>query len=269
VILLLLVSIGARAENEAIPWHKDLREASAAAREANKPMMIEFWADWCAPCKIMDAEVYTDARVSSALNQRFIPVRIHFDIQQDLVRQYSVEAIPYLVFTNSYGTVLLRHRGILDANDLTAVIQALPADVSELNRLDGILQKDKNNFAALRQMASSLKAAGLFQSSNEFYGKAVRRDEPKKNSSLREAIQLEMGLNYLELQDGKQAVALFERSLKEFPGSANRSAVMLGLGQAYLLAGKNGQGLKMLDAVIAEFPETEAARKARQVKENR
>lgn len=231
-LFFLICSTPAFAQDGAILWFKDLQQASSAAREANKPMMIEFWADWCAPCKIMETEVYTDTRVAAALTQKMVAVRIHFDIQTDLVRQYKVEAIPNIVFTDSYGTELLRHRGIIEADDLAAVIEALPSDVSEFNRLDDILRKDKNNFSLLQGMASRLRVAGLYQSSNEFYRKAADRNEAKKNSALREALLLEMGLNFLDLRDGKQAAAVFERCLKEFPTSQNRQRFMSELARA-------------------------------------
>ena len=40
------------------------------------------------------------------------------------VRQYGVEAIPHIVFADSYGTELLHHRGILNAQDLMNVAQS-------------------------------------------------------------------------------------------------------------------------------------------------
>jgi thioredoxin-related protein len=231
-LLFLISNLEAKAQDSAIRWYNSLPQAISAAREANKPMMVEFWADWCAPCKIMEAEVYTDPHVATVLSQKMVAVRIHFDLQQDLVRQYNVEAIPNIVFTDSWGTELLRHRGIIEADDLAAVIEALPANVSEFNRLDGILHEDKNNFAALQTMASKLRAAGLYLSSNQFYRKALDRNEAKKNPVVKETMLLEMGLNFLDLQDGKGAIAVFERCLKEFPKSENRQRFTAELARA-------------------------------------
>jgi thioredoxin-like negative regulator of GroEL len=231
-LILVICRAPVIAQESGIQWYKDLKQASAVARDANKPMMIEFWADWCAPCKVMEAEVYTDARVMATLKRKMVAVRVHFDLQTNLVRQYKVEAIPYMVFTNSYGTEMLRHRGIIEAEDLAAVIEAFPGDVSEFNRFDAILREDKNNLAALQGMASRLREAGLYQSSNEFYRKTVDRNEAKKNPALKEAILLEMGLNFLDLRDGKEAATVFERCLKEFPKSENRQRFMDELARA-------------------------------------
>ena len=231
-LLFVVCSTPAIAQDGAIQWYKDLPQASAFARKSDKPMMLEFWADWCAPCKVMETEVYSDPRVATALRDKMVAVRIHFDLQKDLVRQYNVEAIPNIVFTDSWGTELVRHRGVIEADDLAAVIDALPSNVSEFNRLDNILHEDKNNFAALRDMASKLRSAGLYQSSNDFYRKAGNRNEAKKDPVQREAILLGLGLNFLDLHEGKEAAAIFERCLKEFPKSENRERYTAELARA-------------------------------------
>src|SRR3990172_9517741 len=144
-LLLLAVMMPVGAAEEGIYWFKDLKQASEAAQKNDLPMFIDFWADWCAACKVMDADVYTDPKVIEVFKNKIVGVRLHFDLQQELARNYNVTALPYLVFTNSYGTPLLYHRGFLEAEDLTKVADAMPP-LSEINRLDRILKEDKNHF---------------------------------------------------------------------------------------------------------------------------
>jgi thioredoxin-like negative regulator of GroEL len=189
-------------ETGEIHWYKNLNEAIAAARQTNQPMMIDFWADWCGPCKIMDAEVYTEPGLVAAFREKMIGVRIHFDLQPEMVRKFEVPALPYLVFTNSYGTELLSHRGLLEAKDMTAVINAFPQDMTELNRLDRILQEDKDHFPAMRDFGQKLREMGFYQASSGFFERALRHNDAKRDAAQREPMLYSMALNSLALQYG-------------------------------------------------------------------
>jgi tetratricopeptide (TPR) repeat protein len=264
----LLVTLGAasaRAADGEIQWFKNLAEASEAAQKTNRPMMIDFWADWCGPCKVMDADVYKNPELIAAFNQKMVGVRIHFDLQPDMVKKFNVPALPYLIFTDSYGLELMHQRGIIEASDLTAVIKALPGDVTEFNRLDRILQEDKEDYKALRGLAQTLRSNGFYSSSNAYLAKALKQNEAKKDAAERESLLFTMAENSLELQDGKAASEDLERCLKEFPNSSRRADMLLSLGKAYALDEKKDKARKSLNSVIAEFPQTPAASKAEQL----
>jgi thiol-disulfide isomerase/thioredoxin len=264
LLCLLIVAAAAplRAQDTEIRWVKDLAQASEMALKTNQPMMIDFWADWCGPCKVMDAEVYKNPALVAAFGEKMVGVRIHFDLQPDMVKKFNVPALPYLVFTNSYGTELMHQRGLIEASDLTAVVKAMPGDVTDFNRLDRILQEDKDDFKALAGMAAALRGSGFYDSSNTYFARALKQDAAKKDPAARESILFTIAQNSLELQDGKTAAKNLERCLKEFPRSAQRAEMLLGLGKAYSLDEKKDKAKKSLNSVIAEFPQSPAAQKA-------
>src|SRR5215204_754735 len=41
-----------------VRWHPSVAEAATMAQPANRPIMIDFVADWCAACKVMEKDVY-------------------------------------------------------------------------------------------------------------------------------------------------------------------------------------------------------------------
>ena len=84
----------------------------------SKPLVIDFWAEWCGPCRtiapIVDEE-YAD-RVNIG--------KCDVDSSDDVVAVYRVRNIPTLVFIKG-GTVVDKHVGAISKNDLQAKIEAL------------------------------------------------------------------------------------------------------------------------------------------------
>ena len=138
-LLVFLLPCLAHAQSGTIPWYRDLEKASSAARESNKPLLIDFWADWCAPCRVMEKEVYADPVVVELASKKFLPVQLDFDRQQNLARKYNIAGLPTIVFTDSSGGELVRHAGIIDAKTMAELLRALPGNVSEFNRLGQVL----------------------------------------------------------------------------------------------------------------------------------
>ncbi len=245
-----------------VHWFDSVEAASAEARAANRPILIDFWATWCAACRVMEEEVYSSQEFEEA-TARLLPVRIDFDKKTALARKYNVTSLPTIVFTDSNGNELFRHSGYIGSKTLLELVRALPGDVAEFNRLNGILAGDKNNFEALEGMGKSLRAAGLFRASNDYYGKALQRTEAKSNATKRETILTEIGSNALEVQETKQAADTFEKCLKEFPASQRKPQWMLGAGKAYALAAKKDKARKFLEALVREHPGSEESEKAK------
>jgi thioredoxin-like negative regulator of GroEL len=250
-----------RTQAGAIGWYANLEEASTAAQGANKPMLIDFWASWCGACKVMD-EVYADKGVIESLG-RLMPVRIDYDKKPALARKYNIAGLPAIVLTDSYGNELFHHTGYISAKLMTEFLRALPGDVSEFNKWNKILAEDKSNFEALENMGKNLRTAGFYLSSNEYYGKALKRNEAKTDPSKRESILDQMGLNFLGVMEGKQAADLFEKCLKEFPASPKSPEWTLNLSRAYAAAQKKDKARKVLEAFMRKHPGAAESEKAK------
>jgi len=227
-------------------WRAGIEEASAEARATNKPLLIDFRADWCAPCKVMETDVYTDAFLAS-VTQRLVPVQIDFDRQRAVARKYRVEALPTIVFTDSWGTELFHFSGYIGPKTMEGLLQALPKDIGEFNRLAQLLAADPRDTEILGAMGRNLRAAGLFLTSNEYYARALARAD----HAAREAMLGETGRNYLDLRQARDAASAFEKCLKEFPSSAHAAEWTIALAQAWALQEKPERAKKLLDAYLA------------------
>ncbi len=63
--------------------------------ESDKPVMVDFWATWCRPCKQMSPVV--DA-LAGETQGRFVFGKVDIDSQAELAREYKVSSIPAFLF---------------------------------------------------------------------------------------------------------------------------------------------------------------------------
>ncbi len=83
--------------------------ALAAARASGKPVMIDFFAEWCAACKELDRATYVAPRVVAEA-QRFVRIKVDGTNGQDaldaLYQRFGIEGLPTVAFISSRGEIL-------------------------------------------------------------------------------------------------------------------------------------------------------------------
>jgi len=104
-----------------IAWLKSLPEGQQAAQAQQKPIMVDFFATWCGPCRMMDEDTWPNAKVVAAA-AKVVPVRLNVDANQDVASQYGITGIPTVVFLDASGKELGRHVGFASAEEILKVM---------------------------------------------------------------------------------------------------------------------------------------------------
>jgi thiol:disulfide interchange protein len=105
-----------------IHWLTDLPLALAQAKETGRHIFVDFYADWCAPCKQLDAETLTNPRVLAA-STNWLMVKIDVDRNPALAQYYNVQILPALLVLSPEGKELRRDLGFIPPAPMLSILQ--------------------------------------------------------------------------------------------------------------------------------------------------
>lgn len=131
-LALILSCLGLQsAAAEKIPWLYNVSAGLAAAKNENKPLMIDFMAEWCGPCKEMERSTFSKAAVIQK-TKSFIAVRIDIDKQRQVAAKYNALArayggvgVPNILFLKKDGTKIKHVVGYQGPEELLAIMDSV------------------------------------------------------------------------------------------------------------------------------------------------
>src|SRR6185369_6805800 len=92
---------------DVVRW-RSLAQGTAEAGSSGKPLLYFFTADWCGPCHLMKAEVFSDKELASLIEKEYVPIEItdrtretgkNSEDVDKLIDTYEVHGFPTLVVT--------------------------------------------------------------------------------------------------------------------------------------------------------------------------
>ncbi len=86
--------------------------------KGNTPVLIDFSAEWCQPCKMMPPILQN---VSKQLGDKVRILKVDVDKNQAIARQWGISSVPTLmIFKN--GKQVFRQAGVIQANQLVSIL---------------------------------------------------------------------------------------------------------------------------------------------------
>ena len=127
-LIVLAVSIYALIPKEKLEpeWQKFSIQAYETSLKNNERMVIDFYADWCIPCKELDALTFSDKSVINEMG-RFTNYKVDMTITTDenesLRKRFDVIGMPTVLIIDSEGKVVNRITGFVNADEFLSFIR--------------------------------------------------------------------------------------------------------------------------------------------------
>jgi thiol-disulfide isomerase/thioredoxin len=255
LFLLSFPTVAISSPPDRIEWHKDFKAAQALAKQTGKPMLLDFVADWCGPCKEMERTFWPQPQIVE-LAKQFVAVSLDFDRRGPEISRYQVGSIPAVVVTDPWGNMLTSRFGYSPrmTAPLVQTLQAVPTDFSPISEWNSLLDREKDNPAALVGVADFYRQHGILDLSNSYFKRALKAKEMDVNLKARGNILIAIGINYLKIKDYDEALKSFESYLKEIANGDQGDTALLGILTAHLNKKKLNEAEKTLAQLKASYP---------------
>lgn len=100
-------------------------DALAAAKKEKKMVFIDFYTDWCGPCKMMARDVFPQKKVGDYFNGKFVCLKLNAEKEgKTLATKYNVRAYPTYVVVDADGKQRMEAKGAMDADEFINKIES-------------------------------------------------------------------------------------------------------------------------------------------------
>jgi thioredoxin len=95
---------------------RDAAAFDAALRDSALPLLVDFWAPWCGPCRMVAPELERVARSNAG---RYLVLKVNTDAHQEIAGRFRIQSIPTLALLSG-GREIERMTGAKPASNIAA-----------------------------------------------------------------------------------------------------------------------------------------------------
>lgn len=269
-LALALLLAGSSVERPAAPivaikWEKKFDEAIRIAKRSGKPLVVDFWAEWCGWCHRLEKTTYADPAVIRRA-QEFVAVRVNTEGSRrelEVSAKYGVRSLPTILFLSPQGRQLFRLNGYQGPGQFPRTLDAARQVAGRVIAWETALEADPYDTAALLGLGRHLYEQESFEEAQGLLRKAIDHDSEANVNDRREARMLLAILAHVS-RDFGEAERLVKEALSLGPDPDEQPRLLFVLGRTYVSAGRQEEGVATFEVIVRQFPQSPMAQKAKE-----
>jgi thioredoxin-like negative regulator of GroEL len=250
----------------AIKWEKKFDEAVKKAKHAGKPLVVDFWAEWCGWCHRLERTTYADPAVIWHARE-FVAVRVDTEgsrREREVCAKYGVGSrLPVILFLSPEGHQLFRVNGYQGPGQFPRTLDAALHVAERVMAWEAALEADPGNATAALGLGRHLYEQEYFEEARDLLRTAVTHDEGSAVDDRREARMLLAILAHVT-HDYAEAERLVKEALAFGPDPDEQPRLLFVLGRTYVSSGRQQEGVETFEVIVRQFPQSPIAQKAKE-----
>jgi thioredoxin-like negative regulator of GroEL len=248
-----------------IKWERKFDEALKKAKRTGKPLVVDFWAEWCGWCHRLDKTTYADPAVIRRARE-FVPVKVNTEGSRrelEVSARYGVRSLPTILFLSPEGRQLLRVNGFQGPGQFPRTLDVARQVAGRVMSWEAALESDPQDAAALIGLGRHLYEQEYFDEAQGLLRQAVAHDSQANLEDRREARMLLAILAHVT-RDFGEAERLVKEALSLGPDPDEQPRLLFVLGRTYVSAGRQEEGVATFEVIVRQFPQSPVAQKAKE-----
>ena len=262
IVSLFILSLSAFAQDAQevtkAPYVEGFENAKEIAADGSKPIIIDFYTDWCSWCKKFDKEQMTTAQAIDYFTNEVVMAKVNAEVDTVLAKKFGVKGYPTFVLTSSSGDEIDRISGYLEIDEFIKTMSDYQKGIGTLQAVlaDALKSEDR---ALYYTLADKYKYRGDSENARVWFDKILSgADKDSLSGEASMAIADMMRRN----KKDDEAMAAYKQIIVDYAGTEFEGKGMLYVGHSHRRGKEFDNAIEAYNSVMEKYKGLQFAEEA-------